>query len=988
VYELARELGLENKETVDLCNALGIGVKSHSSSIVEPQADRVRRKAEREGLVREPRPDTGDGDGQAAEAEAPAAKKAAPAKKVVAKKAEAAPKPPAEPGAAEPSAPEAPTAPTPPPAAAPAASQAGRADAPMPRPPAVRPTPGVVKSSGGEHPPVRPREDEPAAAAPPAPPQPPAAAPPAPPAAPKPPAAAPEPPAAAPQPPAEAPEAPAAAAPTPPAPSSAPKPPSAAPSPPPPPSAPTPAAESEAPAASDAPRPPAATNDPGAKPEVKQPPKSASGKPIPPPPGPMISRGGKPIPPPPGAGGRGPAPAPSGPGNRPARRGAAGQVRYTPPPANTGGPRPGGGPGGPGGGRPGPGGGRRPPKRRGGRRRRNRDELQPIEAPSFTPRDAPVPDHEVVIERASTPQDIGPKLNRTASDVVRFLMEQGEMVTATQSLSDDMIELFAAELGATIRLVDPGEEAEVELQKRLGVDELLGDDDEDDDSPSRPPIVTIMGHVDHGKTKLLDYIREANVVAGEAGGITQHIGAYQAVKNDQMITFIDTPGHEAFTAMRARGAEATDIVVLVVAADDGVMPQTLEALNHAKAADVPIIVAVNKMDLEAANPDRVMQQLSEHDLIPEEWGGETMFTKVSAMTGDGVDELLESLLLVAEVEDYRADPEGRAAGSVLESHLDIGRGPVATVLVERGTLRVGDPMVAGAAFGRVRAIIDDHGEQIKEAGPSTPVQVLGLSDVADAGDQFVVAPDDKTMKDVAAKRDHFHRLANLGREATATGGGAKLEDIFAAIQAGEVATLSLVVKADVNGSLEALTDSLKKLERDDVKIGFVHRAVGGITENDIQLASASNATIIGFNVRPDRKARELADQEGVEIRTYEIIYKVLEDMEAAMLGMLAPEYEEVVTGEAEVREIFSVPRIGKIAGCMVQSGVITRNSKVRFLREGTIIWKGSIQSLRRFKDDATEVRAGFECGIGLSDFQDLKEGDIIETFEEREIERV
>ena len=981
MYELARELGLENKETVDLCNSLGIGVKSHSSSIVEPQADRVRRKAEREGLVREPKPDTGDGDGKAAaEAEAPATKKAAPAKKVVAKKA-VAPKPKPEPAEEQPAASDetsAPAAPTPPPASAPAATQAGRADAPMPRPPAVRPTKGVVKSSGSEHPPPRPKEDEPAAAAP-APPQPPAAAPPAPPAAPKPPSEAPKPPAAAPEPPAEA---PAASAPKPP--SEAPKPPSAAPTPPPA-APPAPPEAPEAPAASDAPRPPTAVNDPGAKPGAKTPPKSASGKPIPPPPGPMISRGGKPIPPPPGAGGRGPAPAPSGPGNRPARRGAAGQVRYTPPPANTGGPRPGGGPGG---GRPGPGGGRRPPKRRGGRRRRNRDELQPIEAPSFTPHDAPVPDHEVVIERASTPQDIGPKLNRTASDVVRFLMEQGEMVTATQSLSDDMIELFAAELGATIRLVNPGEEAEVELQKRLGVDELLGDDDEDDDSPSRPPIVTIMGHVDHGKTKLLDYIREANVVAGEAGGITQHIGAYQAVKNDQLITFIDTPGHEAFTAMRARGAEATDIVVLVVAADDGVMPQTLEALNHAKAAEVPIIVAVNKMDLEAANPDRVMQQLSEHDLIPEEWGGETMFTKVSAMTGDGVDELLESLLLVSEVEDYRADPEGRAAGAVLESHLDIGRGPVATVLVQRGTLRVGDPMVAGAAFGRVRAIINDHGEQIKEAGPSTPVQVLGLSDVADAGDQFVVAPDDKTMKDVASKRDHFHRLANLGREATATGGGAKLEDIFAAIQAGEVATLSLVVKADVNGSLEALTDSLKKLERDDVKIGFVHRAVGGITENDIQLASASNATIIGFNVRPDRKARELADQEGVEIRTYEIIYKVLEDMEAAMLGMLAPEYEEVVTGEAEVREIFSVPRIGKIAGCMVQSGVITRNSKVRFLREGTIIWKGSIQSLRRFKDDATEVRAGFECGVGLSDFQDLKEGDIIETYEEREIERV
>ncbi|MDE0805617.1 MAG: translation initiation factor IF-2, partial [Acidimicrobiales bacterium] len=794
----------------------------------------------------------------------------------------------------------------------------------------------------------------------------------------QPPAAAPQPPSAAPQPPAAAPQPPSAA---PKPPSAAPKPPSAAPAPPPAQDPAAKAAESDDKASTDA-RPATAHADPGAKPSAPTaPPTSASGKPIPPPP---RSASGKPIPPPPGAGGRGPV-APSGPGNRPARRGAAGQVRYTPPPPG-GGPRPGGGPGG---GRPGPGGGRRPPKRRGGRRRRNRDELQPIEAPSFTPADVPIPEGEIVVERASTPQDIGPKFNRTASDVVRFLMEQGEMVTATMSLTDDMIELFGADLGAEVRLVDPGEEQEVELQKRLGVEELFGSEDDDDDAaddtPQRAPIITIMGHVDHGKTKLLDHIRQANVVDGEAGGITQHIGAYQADKDGNVLTFIDTPGHEAFTAMRARGADATDMVVLVVAADDGVMPQTLEALSHAKAAEVPILVAVNKMDREGANPERVMQQLSEHDLIPEEWGGDTIYTQLSALTGDGVDDLLDSLLLVAEVEDFRADPEGRAAGTVLESHLDVGRGPVATILVQRGTLKVGDPLVAGAAFGRVRALIDDHGNQIKEAGPSTPVQVLGLSDVATAGDQFVIAPDDKTMKDVAGKRDHFHRQANLGREAAGLGGGAKLEDIFSAIQAGEAATLGLLLKTDVSGALEALTESLKKLERDEVKISFVHRGVGGITENDIQLAAAADATIIGFGVRPDRKARELADAEGVEIRTYEIIYQVIEDIEAAVLGLLEPEYEEVVTGDAEVREIFSVPRIGKIAGCMVQSGVITRNSKVRFLREGTIIWKGTIQSLKRFKDDATEVRAGFECGIGLSDFQDLKPGDIIETFDEKEI---
>jgi translation initiation factor IF-2 len=579
---------------------------------------------------------------------------------------------------------------------------------------------------------------------------------------------------------------------------------------------------------------------------------------------------------------------------------------------------------------------------------------------------------------------MGPKLGRTAADVVRFLMQQGEMVTATQSLSDDMIELFAAEVGAEIRLVDPGEEQEVELQKLLyDIDE----DEDEDDFEVRAPVITVMGHVDHGKTKLLDQIRRANVVEGEAGGITQHIGAYQVDHDGRKITFIDTPGHEAFTAMRARGAEATDIVILVVAADDGVMPQTIEAINHAKAADVPIVVAVNKIDRENANPDRVLQQLAEHDLVPESWGGDVITCQISALQNLGIDELLENLLVVAELEDLRAPTDGRARGVVLESHLDKGRGPVATVLVQRGTLKVGEPLIAGSAWGRVRALIDDKGEQVKEAGPSTPVAVLGLSDVASAGDEFVVAPDERVASKVAETREHYERVATMGREAHAMSGGAKLEDVFARIQAGEAATLNLIVKADVNGSLEALTESLKKLEREDVKLAFVHRGVGGISQYDIQLASASSATIIGFNVRPDRKARELADVEHVEIRTYEIIYEVLDDIQAAMLGMLAPEFEEVVTGEAEVREIFRVPRVGAIAGCYVQHGTITRGSKVRFLREGTIIWKGSISSLKRFKDDVREVQSGFECGIGLSDFQDLKAGDIIETYEEREIPR-
>ena len=606
-----------------------------------------------------------------------------------------------------------------------------------------------------------------------------------------------------------------------------------------------------------------------------------------------------------------------------------------------------------------------------------------MDIPTYTPEDAPVPEGEVVIERSSTAQDLGPKLNRTAADVVRFLMQQGEMVTATQSLSDDMLELFAAEVGGEIRLVDPGEEQEVELQKLLDA----GDGDSEESAPTRPPVITVMGHVDHGKTKLLDQIRNANVVDGEAGGVTQHIGAYQIERDDEQITFIDTPGHEAFTAMRARGAQATDIVILVVAADDGVMPQTIEALNHAKAAGVPIVVAVNKIDRDNADPQRVLSQIAEHELVPEAWGGETIVQEISALENIGIEDLLDQLLLVAEVEDLTASPEGRASGVVLEANLDIGRGPVATVLVQKGTLRVGDPMVAGAAWGRVRALIDDHGENVDEAGPSTPVQVLGLSDVAEAGDEFVIAPSEKVASRVADTREHWQRQASLGREAHALSGGAKLEDIFEQIQRGEAATLNVVVKADVNGSLEAVTESLRKLERDEVKVGFVHRGVGGITENDIQLAAASNATILGFNVRPDRKARELAEEEHVEIRNYEIIYKLLEDIEAAMIGMLAPEFEEIVTGDAEVREIFRIPRVGAIAGCYVQNGMITRGSKVRFLRDGVIIWKGEVSSLKRFKEDVREVQSGYECGIGLSDFQDLKEGDVIETYEEREIAR-
>ena len=950
VYELARELGLTNKEALDLCISLGIGVKSHSSSIEDAQADRVRRKADREGLRREVAPEE--------PAPAKAAKKAA---KTAAPKAEPTPAPgaPAEPA-------EAP---------APAAERPERTE------PAVQPAAAdkrLVRSRPASEQPdidMRPPDMRPApprpAATPPPPPRP-AARPPA--------------------------ERPAAAAP-------------ARPATPPPPSGEQPPSQ--------APRPAAAAGQsapPGAPPAA--PPRSSTGKPIPPPPGgPPRSSTGKPIPPPPGVGGRA---APPGGGSRPAPGGAGrpsggprpGMGGSRPAPGGAG--RPGGGgggygggrggpsfgrgpggPGGPGGGpgggfpgRGGPGGRGRPPQRRSGRRRRRNmeEELQPTELGNYVPSNAPVPEGEIIVERGSTAQDLGPKLNRSAGDVVRFLFQQGEMVTATMSLSDDMIELFAAEVGAEVRLVDAGEEKEALLQAKY-----FDDEEEEDEANlrARPPVVTVMGHVDHGKTLLLDRIRETNVIAGEAGGITQHIGAYQVDQDGRLITFIDTPGHEAFTAMRARGAEVTDIVVLVVAADDGVMPQTIEAINHAKAAEVPIIVGINKMDRDDANPDRVMQQLSEHELVPEQWGGDTITVPISALQGDGIPELLEQILLVAELSDppLQANPEARARGIVLEANLDVGRGPVATVIVENGTLRVGDPVVAGAAWGRVRALVDDKGDNVKEALPATPVQVLGFSDVPSAGDEFRVTIDDKTARSIGEQRETRYRAIGQRQTSAATGTGAKLEDIFEQIQRGETATLNLILKADVQGSLEALTESLRKLERDEVKLSFVHRAVGGITENDVQLAAASNATIIGFNVRPDRKARELAESERVEIRTYEIIYQVLEDVESAMVGMLAPEFEEVVTGDAEVREVFRVPRVGAVAGCYVRNGVITRGSKVRFLREGVVIWHGTITSLKRFKDDAREVQSGFECGIGLSDFQDLKQGDVIETYEEREIPR-
>jgi translation initiation factor IF-2 len=742
-----------------------------------------------------------------------------------------------------------------------------------------------------------------------------------------------------------------------------------------------------------------------------------SGRPIPPPPG-GPRPAGRPIPPPPGgphpaggrppmggsrpAGGRPPMGGPRPGGPRPGNTMRAGRIPLSRLGRGPGqGPRPGGGrpgdraplggrgtglgrsgPGGRGPGQRGPGNRRNARKKSRATRRRELEEMQPAAPTSYTPSNAPVPEGVVVIERGVSAQEFAPKLNRTAADVVRFLLEHGEMVTATMTLADEQMELFALEIGAEILLVDPGQQEELELQ-------ALFDDSDDEDEAAmapRPPIITVMGHVDHGKTTLLDKIRRTDVVSGEVGGITQHIGAYQVVHGGKPVTFIDTPGHAAFTKMRARGAQITDIVVLVVAADDGVMPQTIEAINHARAAEVPIVVALNKIDKANADPQRVLAGLAEQQLTPESWGGETIVVEMSAQQGLGVDDLLEQLTVVAEMEELEANPTGRAKGVVVEAQLEVGRGPVATVLIDKGTLSVGDPIVAGAAWGRVRALVNDRGEQIESAGPSTPVQILGLSAVPAAGDEFRVAPDERTARTVAESRESRFRALNQRGDARVQR-GVKLEDIFTQIQAGEVATLNVLIKADVHGSLEAVTESLRKLERDDVRCAFVHRAVGAITENDVSLAATTNATVIGFNIRPDRRIRELAGAENVEIRTYEVIYKLLEDVDKAMKGLLKPEFVEVVTGEAEVRELFRVPKIGAIAGCAVRSGTVSRGSKVRFLRDGAIIWKGSISSLRRFKDDVKEVREGFECGIGLSDFQDLKQGDIIETYDLKEIER-
>ncbi len=576
----------------------------------------------------------------------------------------------------------------------------------------------------------------------------------------------------------------------------------------------------------------------------------------------------------------------------------------------------------------------------------------------------------VRVEPGATVNDLAEAIGVPGAQIVKVLFELGEMKTVTQTLSTEEIELVAEALGVKVEIGGAEEPASEEG----------GAEDSPEDLVEKPPVVTVMGHVDHGKTSLLDYIRNTSVASGEAGGITQHIGAYQVEVDGRRITFIDTPGHEAFTEMRARGAQVTDIVVLVVAADDGVMPQTEEAIEHARAAGVPIVVALNKIDLPDANPDRVYGELAERGLTPEAWGGETVTVPVSAKTGEGVDELLENILVVAELEELRANPKAPASGYVIESELETGRGPVATLLITRGTLHKGDVVLAGTAYGRVRAMLDYTGKRIKEATPGTPVEILGLSGVPEAGTRFEVVEHER----IARSRAEQQEAALRRQELAESGPRRTLEDLLGE---GGTQELNLVVKADAAGSVEALKDALAKLSTDEVRINIVRSGVGALTDSDVMLASASDGILLGFNVRPTNTAKQLAEREGVEIRTYNVIYKAIEEIEAAMRGMLAPEETERETGTAEVRQTFRVPNVGTVAGCYVSSGEISRNDRVRVVREGVVIYDGQVASLRRFKDDVRSVRQGFECGVGIENFNDVKEGDVLEFYQVVEVPR-
>jgi len=578
----------------------------------------------------------------------------------------------------------------------------------------------------------------------------------------------------------------------------------------------------------------------------------------------------------------------------------------------------------------------------------------------------------IVIQESISVQDLASKMSRKAGELIKQLMNLGVMATINQELDSETATILAGELGVTV---------EVKAEKSMAVIEEIQDDPKD--LVFRPPVVTVMGHVDHGKTSLLDAIRTTHVTASEAGGITQHIGAYQVEINNQKITFLDTPGHEAFTSMRARGAQVTDIAVLVVAADDGVMPQTIEAINHAKAAEVPIIVAINKIDKENATPEKVKQELTEYGLVVEEWGGDTIAVPVSAKNNLGIEQLLEMILLVAEVRDYKANPNRPAAGTVIEAELDKGKGPIATVLVSKGTLNIGDVAVAGCAYGRIKAMVDDNGRRVKKAGPSMPVEVHGLSEVPEAGELFYIVADEKLARHITAARTAVRKV----EESKKIVAKVSLEDLFDKIKEGEIKELNVIIKADVQGSVEALRQALLRLSTGEVRVNPIHGGVGAINKNDIMLASASNAIIIGFNVRPDANAKATAQLEGVDLRLYRVIYDAIEDVKAAMTGLLDPTFKEVVLGKVEVRQVFKVPKSGTVAGCMVTEGKIIRSAKVRVIRDSIVIHDGVMESLRRFKDDVKEVAEGYECGIGIEKFNDIKEGDIIEAFVLEEVKR-
>ncbi len=922
VHELAKEFGVESKFVLEKLKEMGEFVKSASSTVEPPVEMRFKKQY-------------GD-ELKAAAASAPAADTAteAPAKKAAPKPG---PKPPAAPAATE----------------APAETPA---EAPAPAP--------VEEAAPAAKPGPKPGPKAPAAE-------------------PKAPAAEPEPPA--------APAAPAAKAPSP---------------------APRPVGRPGAPRPGNNPFAP--SQGMGSRPAPRTP-GGDDNRPPRPPAGGGDARPGMPRPNPammpksPAAFGNGPGarPARGGPGGGPGRPGAPGRGG-APGRPGAGGGAPGGAPGRPGG--FGPSGGGRPgggrpgqrgqtqgafgraggPSRRGRKSKRaRRMEFEAMEAPTIGGVRVRKGNGETVrLPRGASLTDFAEKINVDAAALVQMLFSLGEMVTSTQSVGDETFELLADELNYVVVIVSP-EDEDRELLETFDL-EFGADEGDESDLVIRPPVVTVMGHVDHGKTKLLDALRNANVVDKEAGGITQHIGAYQVHTevdgDDRRITLIDTPGHEAFTAMRARGAQATDIAILVVAADDGVMPQTVEALNHAKAANVPIVVAVNKIDKPEADSTKVRGQLTEYGLIPEEYGGDAMFVDVSAKAGLNLDKLLEAVVLTADASlDLRANPTQDAQGLVVEAHLDRGRGPVATVLVQRGTLRVGDSIVAGPAHGRVRAMLDEHGHEITEADPSRPAMVLGLSAVPGAGQNFIVVEDDRMARQIAEKREARERAAMQAKRRVRR----SLEDFMASMEKGESQELNLILKGDVSGSVEALEDALSQIDvGEEVSLRVIDRGVGAITETNVDLAAASDAIIIGFNVRPQGKASQMADKEGVEIRYYSVIYQAIEEIEAALKGMLKPVYEESTLGQAEIREIFRSSKAGNIAGCMVISGLIRRNAKVRVLRDGAVVADNlDLSSLRREKDDASEVREGFECGLVLKNYQNIQIGDIVESFEMREIPR-